>query len=87
VFSRLNKWGSVHHFQKVGAPIIPKLRLWYNYHFIISVHLLLFVVKSVGLHFIHLYSVDGATESFDSRENSAYALYHTTVVRTAPANR
>ena len=37
------------------------------------------------LYFMHLYSVDGATESFDRRENIAYALYYTTVVRIAPA--
>ena len=26
-------------------------------------------IKLLILHFIHLYSVDGATESFDRREN------------------
>jgi len=42
-------------------------------------------IKLLVKNFIHLYSADGATESFDHHENSLYALSHTTVVRIAPA--
>jgi len=48
--------------------------------FRVSINIRFFV-----LYFIHLYSVDGTTESFDRRENGAYALSLTTVVRIAPA--